>query len=101
MSGPGQGKISFKRSIYMALAVLCIYYPVTISANIPFEHWKDVKFLALPAISHFVFYVLLIVAIDRVIDAFDNRSTKGVPELQIKTIILSLVVAVVAVVVSQ
>ncbi len=96
-----QGKISFKQAIYLALTVLCIYYPITISANIPLEHWENVRFLALPAIVHFVFYVLLIIAIDRIIDGFEKLVGPRILELRIKTIALSIVVAVVAVLLSQ
>ncbi|HZY80312.1 MAG TPA: histidine kinase [Cyclobacteriaceae bacterium] len=87
-------KISFKRAIYLALTVLCIYYPITIAANIPFEHWKNIRFLALPAIVHFVFYVLLIVAIDRIVDGHEKS-------IGIKTIVLSLAISVMAVLLSQ
>lgn len=93
--------ISFKRAIYLALTVLCIYYPITIAANIPFEHWRNVRFLALPATVHFVFYVLLIIAIDRIISGYEKRIGPRILELRIGTIALSLVVAVVAVVLSQ
>lgn len=96
-----QGKISFKRAIYLALTVLCIYYPITIAANIPLEHWKNVQFLALPAIVHFVFYALLIIAIDRIIDASEKLIGSRILELRIGTIALSIVVAVMAVVLSQ
>jgi hypothetical protein len=101
MTDPKQGTISFKQAIYLALTVLCIYYPITIAANIPLEHWKNVRFLALPAIVHFVFYALLIIAIDRIIDAFEKRAEPGALELKISTIALSIVVAVMAVVLSQ
>lgn len=87
--------------MYLALTVLCIYYPITIAANIPLEHWKNVRFLALPAVVHFVFYALLILAIDRIIDAFEKWTGPGTLELRIGTIALSIVVAVIAVILSQ
>jgi two-component system LytT family sensor kinase len=101
MTDSKQGKISFKRAIYLALTVLCIYYPITIAANIPLERWKDVQFLALPAIVHFVFYALLIIAIDRIIDAAEKLIGPRILELRIGTIALSIVVAVMAVLLSQ
>ena len=96
-----QGKISFRRAIYLALTVLCIYYPITIAANIPLEHWKNVRFLAVPAIVHFVFYALLIIAIDRIIDGAEKLLGPRILELRIRTIALSIVVAVMAVLLSQ
>lgn len=101
MTDSNQGKISFKQAIYLALTVLCIYYPITISANIPFAHWKNIEFLAFPAIVNFIFYALLIIAIDRIIDASERLLGPGMLELRIKTIALSIVVAVVAVLLSQ
>jgi two-component system LytT family sensor kinase len=101
MSDSNQGKISFKRALYLALTALGIYYPVTIAANIPLEHWKNIRFLALPATVHFVFYALLIIAIDRIIDESEKLVGPGILELRIKTIVLSLVVAVLAVLLSQ
>jgi len=101
MIDPGQGKISFKQAIYLALTVLCIYYPITIAANIPIEHWRNIRFLALPATVHFVFYALLIIAIDRIIDRSEKLIGPGILELRFKTIALSLIVAVLAVLLSQ
>ncbi|MBA4056518.1 MAG: hypothetical protein C0490_17515, partial [Marivirga sp.] len=57
MTDSRQGKISVKQAIYLALTVLCIYYPITIYVNIPREHWRNVQFLAFPAIVNFIFYV--------------------------------------------
>ncbi len=87
--------------MFLALTALCIYYPITISAHIPLEHWKNIRFLALPAIVHFVFYALLILAIDRIIDAFEKWTGPRILELRIGTIALSIVVAVMAVFFSQ
>src|SRR4051812_23308210 len=97
----GDSTISFKRAIYLALIALCIYYPVTIAANIPLEHWRNIRLFALPAIVHFVFYVLLIIAIDRIIDSAEKLIGPRILEVRISTIALSLAVAVVAVIVSQ
>jgi two-component system LytT family sensor kinase len=96
-----QGKISFKQAIYLAMTVLCIYYPITIYYNIPIEHWKDVQFLVFPAIVNFIFYVLLIIAIDRIIDRSEKLVGPRILELRIRTIALSIVVAVLAVLLSQ
>jgi two-component system LytT family sensor kinase len=101
MTDPVQGKISFKQAMYLALTVLCIYYPITISANIPLAHWKNVQFLVFPAIVNFIFYALLIIAIDRIIDYSEKIIGPGMLELRIKTIALSIVVALVAVFLSQ
>ena len=101
MTDSKQGKIGFKRAIYLALTVLCIYYPITIAANIPLEHWKDVRFLTLPAIVHFLFYALLIIAIDRIIDGSEKLIGPRILELRIGTIALSIVVALGAVLLSQ
>jgi two-component system LytT family sensor kinase len=95
------GKISFKQAIYLALTVLCIYYPITLSANIPLGHWKNVQLLVLPAIVNFLFYVLLIIAIDRIIDWSEKLIGPRILELRIRTIALSIVVAVTAVLLSQ
>ena len=100
MADSTQGKISFTRAIYLALIALCIYYPVTIAANIPLKHWWNL-WLAVPAIVHFVFYVLLIIAIDRTIDGFEKLVGPRILEVRIGTIALSLAVALVAVIVSQ
>jgi two-component system LytT family sensor kinase len=101
MIDSGQGTISFKRAMYLALTVLCIYYPITIAANIPLEHWKKVQLLVLPAIVHFVFYVLLIIAIDRFIDRAEKLTGPRILELRIGTFALSIAVAVMAVFLSQ
>jgi two-component system, LytTR family, sensor kinase len=101
MNNSSQGKISFKEAIYLALTVLCIYYPITIYFNIPMGHWNNVQFLVFPAIVNFVFYVLLIIAIDRIIDVFEKRIGPDILELRIKTIALSIVVAIVAVLLAQ
>ena len=101
MTDSRQGKIGFKQAIYLALTVLCIYYPITIAANIPLENWRNVRFLALPAIVHFVFYTLLIIAIDRIIDRSEKLIGPRVLELRIGTIVLSIVVGVMAVLLSQ
>jgi hypothetical protein len=101
MADPTQGKISFKQAMYLALTVLCIYYPITIAANIPREHWRHVQIFALPAIVHFVFYALLIISIDRIIDAAEKLVGPSILELRFRTIALSLVVAALAVVFSQ
>jgi two-component system, LytTR family, sensor kinase len=96
-----EGRITFTRAIYLALTVLCIYYPITIAANIPLEHWKNVRFLALPAIVHFVFYALLIIAIDRIIDVFEGLLGPRILELRLGTIALSIGVALLAVLLSH
>lgn len=96
-----QEKITFKTAIYLALTVLCIYYPITIAVNIPFSQWKNLQFLALPAVVHFVFYALLIIAIDRIIDEAEKLRGPRVLELRIGTIALSIVVALMAVLLSQ
>jgi two-component system, LytTR family, sensor kinase len=101
MTDSNQGRISFKQAIYLALTVLCIYYPITIAANIPLAHWKNVQFLVLPATVHFVFYALLIITIDRIIDRSEKLIGPRILELRIGTIILSIVVAVMAVLLSQ
>jgi two-component system, LytTR family, sensor kinase len=109
MTDSTHGKISFKRAIYLALTVLCIYYPITIYVNIPMAvrwndvHflWDNVQFLFFPAIVNFVFYVLLIIAIDRIIDGSENLMGPRILELRIGTIALSIVVAVGAVLLSQ
>ncbi len=96
-----QDRISFLRAMYLALTVLCIYYPITIAANIPLQHWKNIRFLALPAVVHWVFYVLLIIAIDRIILVSEKWMGSRVPQLRMSTIIVSVVVAVLAVFFSQ
>jgi two-component system, LytTR family, sensor kinase len=101
MTDSRQGKISFKQAIYLALTVLCIYYPITIAANIPLGHLKNVQFLVLPAVVNFVFYIVLIIAIDRIIDTSEKRIGPRMLELRIGTIALSIVVAIGAVVLSQ
>lgn len=101
MTESSEGKISFKRAIYLALTVLCIYYPITIAANIPLEHWRNIRFLALPATVHFVFYVVLIIAIDRIIGAAEKMIGPRILELRVGTIALSIVVAIGAVLLSQ
>lgn len=95
------GKISFKQAMYLALIALCIYYPITIAANIPLEHWRNVRFLALPSVVHFVFYALLIITIDRIIDGTERLIGPRILEFRFGTIALSLAVAVLAVLLSQ
>ncbi|MEO7991053.1 MAG: histidine kinase [Chryseolinea sp.] len=93
--------MSFKQAMYLALTVLCIYYPITIYFNIPMGHWKNVQFLVFPAIVNFIFYALLIIAIDRIIDRSEKLIGPRILELRIGTIVLSIVVALVAVLLSQ
>jgi two-component system LytT family sensor kinase len=101
MADSTQGGITFKGALLLALTVLCIYYPITIAANIPLAHWKNIRFLALPASVHFLFYCLLIIAIDHIIDRAEKLTGAGILELRLRTIALSLVVAVMAVLLSQ
>lgn len=101
MTDSRPGRMTFKQAIYMALTVLCIYYPIIIYFSIPVGHWKDVRFLAFPAIVNFIFYALLIITIDRIIDRSEKLIGPAILELRIKTIVLSIVVAVVAVLLSQ
>jgi hypothetical protein len=102
MTDSKQGKISLKQAIYLALTVLCIYYPITIYFNIPVARWNNVPFLALhPVIVNFVFYVLLILATDRIIDGSEKLMGPRILELGVGTIALSIVVAFVAVLLSQ
>lgn len=96
-----QGEITFRRAIYLALIALCIYYPITIAANIPLEHWTNIRFLLVPAIVHFVFYTLLIIAIDRIIDASEKLIGPRILELRPETLALSIAVAIMAVILSQ
>lgn len=100
MSDFKQGKISFKQSMYLALTVLCIYYPITIVTNIPLRHWKVLQLLAFPAIVHFIFYALLILSIDRIIDRAEKFFGSEILELKLRTIVLSILVAFIAVLVS-
>lgn len=101
MADSNQGRITFKSAIYLALTVLCIYYPITIYVNIPREHWDNVRFLAFPAIVNFIFYALLVIAIDRIIDRTEKLMGPGILELRIRTIALSIVVAIAAVLLSH
>lgn len=102
MTDQMQGQISLKQATYLALTVLCIYFPITITANIPFRHWSNIpQFLILPAIVHLVFYTCLIIAIDRILDRAEKRIGPEILELRLKTIVLSIAVAVVAVGLSQ
>ncbi len=101
MMEPRQGKISVKQAVYLALTVLCIYYPITLYFNMPMSHAKNIPLLALPAMVNFIFYVLLIIAIDRIIDRSEKFIGPSILELRIKTIALSIIVAVVAVLLSQ
>jgi two-component system, LytTR family, sensor kinase len=109
MTDSREGKISFKRAMYLALTVLCIYYPITIYVNMPMRiRWNDVEFLwdnaqylAFPAVVSFVFYALLIIGIDRMIDGSEKLIGPRMLELRIGTIALSIVVAVLAVFLSQ
>ena len=87
--------------MYLAVTVLCIYYPITIAANIPFEHWTNLRFLGLPVIVNFIFYALLILAIDRIIGASEKLIGPRMLELRIGTIALSIAVALGAVILSQ
>jgi two-component system, LytTR family, sensor kinase len=101
MSDSRQGKISFKQAMYLALTVLCIYYPITIYFNIPMDRWNNAPFLVFPAIVNFIFYALLIIAIDHIIDSSEKLIGPAILELRLKTIALSIVVAVVAVLLSH
>lgn len=97
MTESEKGKISFKQAMYLALTVLCIFYPITIAANIPFEHWTSFRALAIPGVVYFVFYTVLIIAIDRIIGAAEKLMGPRILELRIPTIALSIAVALVAV----
>ncbi len=101
MIGSEQGRITIRRALYLALFALCIYYPITIAANIPLQHWKNIRFLALPAVVHFIFYAVLIIAIDRIVDTGEKWIGPRILDVRLESIVLSLVVAVLAVLLSQ
>lgn len=101
MSDSHQGSIPFKRAVYLALTVLCIYYPITIASNIPLAHWRDVRFLLLPAAVTFAFYAMLILVVDRVIGMSEKMFGPRMLELRPATIMLSISVSVFAIFLSQ
>jgi two-component system, LytTR family, sensor kinase len=101
MSDSNQGKITFKGAIYLALTVLCVYYPIAVFVNIPMQHWRNIPALVYPAVVNFVFYVLLILAIDRVIDLVEKWNGPRILEMRFGTIALSMAVAIMSVLLLQ
>ena len=91
-------RISFRQAIYLALTVLAVYYPITIYVNVPGEYFKQVATLLIrPTIFNFVFYVLLILATDRLIDWFESRfGGKITSEFKFSTFLLSIPFAILA-----
>jgi len=96
------GSISFKRAIFLALFVLCIYYPIVLYVNVPIEQWLSSYFLIIPAIVTFVGNVVLIIAIDRIID-FSQRKfgDKFLQTFSPGAVALSILMAFFAVILSQ
>lgn len=94
--------LSLKQALLLGLAMLCIYYPITIYVNLPLEHWSDVSLMAIyPAFVNFGFYTFLALAIDRIINHSERWIGPRMLEWQVGTIALSIGVAVLAVVLSQ
>ncbi len=89
-------RFSLRKAIYLALAVLAIYYPIIIYVNIPREHiLKASSFLVLPTAFNFIFYVALILATDRVIDWLERITGKRIiTEFDFSTLLLSIPFAV-------
>lgn len=95
-------RISLKQAIYFALTVLAVYYPITIYVNVPASHIiKASSFLIFPAIINFIFYVLLIITTDRLIDWIEKKvNRKFLMEFSFSTVMLCIPFAIVATVFS-
>ncbi|MFN8342893.1 MAG: hypothetical protein U0V64_14615 [Cyclobacteriaceae bacterium] len=95
-----QNTMTLRQATLLALTVLCVYYPITIYFTLPTELWRNLPFLIFPALVNFVFYVLLILAIDRIIDRSEKWFGPRILQISFATIALSMVVAAVAVLLS-
>jgi two-component system LytT family sensor kinase len=89
-------RFSLRQAIYLALTVLAIYYPITIYVNIPRERILEAStFLIYPTLFNFIFYVLLILATDRLIDWSEKIAGKKIiTEFSFSTLLLSIPFAV-------
>lgn len=91
-------RISLRQAVYLALVVLTIYYPITTYVNVPGEYFREVATLLIrPVIFNFIFYVLLILATDRLIDWLENVfGGKITSEFKFSTFLLSIPFAILA-----
>lgn len=95
-----QNTMTLRQATLLALTVLCVYYPITIYFTLPTELWRNLPFLIFPALVNFVFYVLLILAIDRIIARAEKWFGPRILQISFATVALSIVVAAVAVLLS-
>ncbi len=96
------GKISLTQAFYLALTVLVVYYPLSIYVNLPFRLWTTLEILIIPAFLNFAFYMMLILATDRIIDLAEKKmGPRFLLEVNFGTIALSIIIAGVATLLSQ
>lgn len=88
-------RISLKQAVSLGLLVLVVYFPIIIYVNIPIHAIGErLSFLLLPACVNLVFYVLFILAADRIIDRLEGLvGEKFLVESQVSAVILSIPVA--------
>lgn len=88
-------RISLKQAVSLGLLVLVVYFPIIIYVNIPIHAIGErLSFLLLPAGVNLVFYVLFILAADRIIDRLEGLvGEKFLVESQVPAVILSIPVA--------
>ena len=62
-------RISLKQALSLGLLILAVYFPIILYVNLStFDIWGQLDFLLFPAGVNFAFYVMFILAADRIID---------------------------------
>lgn len=91
-------RISLKQAMSLGLLILAVYFPIILYVNIPiYNIWGQLDFLLLPAGVNLAFYVIFILAADRIIDRIEGLvGEKFLVESQLPAVILSIPIALLA-----
>lgn len=91
-------RITLKQAISLGLLILVVYFPIILYVNIPtYDIWGQLDFLLFPAGVNLAFYVLFILAADRIIDRFEGLlGERFLVESQVPAVILSIPIALLA-----
>jgi two-component system LytT family sensor kinase len=98
MKGFSNSKISFSQALQLAMIALIVYFPIIIYVNVsPSDILRAISFFVVPAVISYMFYILFILAADRIIQYTDELiGDKFQAESQIPAIIISIPVAILA-----
>ena len=98
MTRISEKRISLKQALSLGLLILAVYFPIILYVNIPtFDIWGQLDFLLFPACVNLAFYVIFILAADRIIDRIEGVvGEKFLVESQLPAVILSIPIALLA-----